>query len=109
MAKERKLFKVLKDGLTIGYTVCMKGDLVVNAHLDNSVAVLMENGGEHEKHGLVIQEVPVDTQPEPGCRMIGNIYGGQKPVTMKQEAVDMGMAYVDGTPAEPKTKKKARR
>ncbi|NIL98654.1 MAG: hypothetical protein GTO62_16410 [Planctomycetales bacterium] len=95
----------MKNGLTVGYTVCMAGDLVVNAHLDNCVDVLLDNGGEHEKHGKVIEEVPIDTQPEEGCRLIGNIYGG-KPVPKKQEAQDMGMVDADGAPAERKAEKK---
>ena len=103
MAREKsKLYRVLKDGLTVGYSVCMKGDLVADAHRDNSVAVLLDNDGIHPKHGKVIEEVPLDTQPEEGCRLFGNIYGG-KPVPMKREAADMGMTDADGVPAEPKS------
>lgn len=103
--KEKTLYRILKDGLTVGYSVCMAGDLVVNADLDNSVAVLLDNDGIHPKHGKVIEQVPVNTQPAEGCRMFGNIYGG-KPVPMKTEAAELGMADQDGEPAERKAAKK---
>jgi len=104
VAKEKdRLFRVLKDGLTVGYTVCMAGDIVVNADNDASTYHLIADlGGEHPKHGKVIEAVPDGTEPAEGCRMIGNIYGG-KPVPKKTEAAELGMTDAEGAPAERKT------
>lgn len=104
MAKEKdRLFRVLADGLTIGYSVAMKGDLVKNADNDPSTYTLLtDHDGVHPTLGKCIEQVPLDTEPAEGCRMIGNIYGG-KPVTQKKEAEDLGMKDADGNPAERKT------
>lgn len=113
MANEKdRLFKVLKDGLTVGYTVCMAGDLVKNADNDPSTYHLIaDQGGVHPTLGKCIEQVPLNTELAEGCRMIGNIHGG-KPVTKKQDAAELGMVAPDGLPAErkpepePKAKKK---
>lgn len=110
MAKEKdRLFRVLKDGLTVGYTVCMTGDLVVNADNDPSTYHLIaDQGGVHPTLGKCIEQVPMNTEPAEGCRMIGNIHGG-KPVTKKQEAAELGMVNADGIPAERNTEPEAKK
>lgn len=114
MAKEKdRLFRILADGLTIGYSVCMKGDLVKNAHCSDSGSALLANKGEHPILGKCIEEVPLNTKPSKGCRMFGSIYGGPTAAAEAEaEAEDIGMVDKDGEPAErkePTTNKRKKR